>query len=185
MYIRILLLYLQRKIENIANEGGLTSLLFLYLEMNTELVERLVNEALGEDSPLFLISLEFLPESKISIIIDGDEGVPLNECIRVSRAVESELDREEEDFSLEVSTPDITKPLLVFRQFKKNIGRTLSVKTNEGKFEGKLVDVIGEDVVLNWSAREPKPIGKGKITVQKSVTLPFNNIVEAKVKLIF
>ncbi len=47
------------------------------------------------------------------------------------------------------------------------------------------MDVIGEDLVLNWSAREPKPIGKGKITVQKSVTLPFNNIVEAKVKLIF
>jgi len=153
--------------------------------MNKELVEQLVNDALGENSPLFLISLEFLPDSKISIIIDGDQGVPLNECIRISRAVEGELDREEEDFSLEVSTPDITKPLLVFRQFKKNIGRTLSVKTAERKYEGKLVEVVGEDLVLNWSAREPKPIGKGKVTVEKSATLPYKSIVEAKVKLIF
>ena len=153
--------------------------------MNKELVEQLVNEALGENSPLFLISLEFLPESKISVIIDGDEGVPLSECIRVNRAVESKLDREEEDFSLEVSSPDVTNPLVVFRQFKKNIGRILSVKTAEEKIEGKLVEVIGDNIILNWSAREPKPIGKGKVTVQKSATIPYKNIVEAKVKLIF
>lgn len=185
MFIRILLLYLQRKIEVVANEGGLTSLLFLYLKMNKELVEQLVIETLGENSPLFLISLEFLPDNKISIIIDGDEGVSLSECIRISKAVEANLDREEEDFSLEVSTPDITKPLAVFRQFKKNIGRTLSVKTEEGKIEGKLVEVIGEDIVLKWSAREPKPIGKGKVTVEKSATISYSNIVQAKVKLIF
>lgn len=153
--------------------------------MNKELVEQLVTDALGDNSPLFLISLEFLLENKISIIIDGDEGVPLNECIRISRAVESELDREEEDFSLEVSSPDITRPLIVFRQFKKNIGRTLSVRTAEEKIEGKLVEVIGDDIVLNWSAREPKPIGKGKVTVQKSATIPYKSIIEAKVKLIF
>jgi ribosome maturation factor RimP len=153
--------------------------------MNKELVERLLNEALGEDSPLFLISLEFLPESKISVIIDGDQGVPLSECIRVNRAVESQLDREEEDFSLDVSSPDVTNPLVVFRQFKKNIGRILSVKTAEEKIEGKLVEVIGDNIILNWSAREPKPIGKGKVTVQKSATIPYKNIVEAKVKLIF
>ena len=176
---------MHRKNEVIANEGGLVSPPFLYLEMNKELVEQLVNTALGENSPLFLISLEFLADSKISIVIDGDEGVPLNECIRVSKAVESELDREEEDFSLEVSSPDITNPLVIFRQFKKNIGRTLSVKTAEDKIEGKLVEVIGDDIILNWSAREPKPIGKGKVTVQKSATIPYKSIVEAKVKLIF
>ena len=153
--------------------------------MNKELVKQLVEDALEEDSSLFLIDLDFLPNSKISIIIDGDQGVPLNECIRVSRAVEGNLDREEEDFSLEVSSPDITKPLLVFRQYKKNIGRTLSVKTVDDKIEGKLTEVLEEAIVLQWSAREPKPIGKGKVTVQKTATISYNNIVEAKVKLIF
>lgn len=153
--------------------------------MNKELVRKLVEDALAEEASLFLIDLEFLPDNKISVIIDGDEGVPLNECIRVSRAVESELDREEEDFSLEVSSPDITKPLVVFRQYKKNIGRTLSVKTTENKFEGKLAEVLEDTIVLQWSAREPKPIGKGKVTVQKTVSIPYNDIVESKVKLIF
>lgn len=153
--------------------------------MNKELVKQLVEDALKEEESLFLIDLDFLPDSKISIIIDGDEGVPLNECIRVSRAVEAELDREEEDFSLEVSSPDITKPLLVVRQYKKNIGRIVSVKTSDQNFEGKLVEVLEEAIVLQWSAREPKPIGKGKVTVQKTETISYNNIVEAKVKLIF
>lgn len=153
--------------------------------MDKEFVERLVNEAIGEESSLFLISLEFLPNQKISIIIDGDNGVPLNECIRISRAVESELDREAEDFSLEVSSPDITKPLVVFRQFQKNIGKKLMVKTAEEKYEGNLTEIIEESIVLEWSAREPKPIGKGKVTVQKTATIAYKEIQEAKVKLIF
>tara|TARA_B100000809_G_scaffold22902_1_gene20075 strand:+ start:41264 stop:41725 length:462 start_codon:yes stop_codon:yes gene_type:complete len=153
--------------------------------MNKELVRQLVEDALNEESSLFLIDLEFLPDNKISIIIDGDEGVPLNECIRISRAVETDLDREEEDFSLEVSSPDITKPLVVLRQYKKNIGRALSVKTEEGKFEGKLSEVLEEAIVLQWSAREPKPVGKGKVTVEKTATISYSSIVQAKVKLIF
>ena len=68
--------------------------------MNKETCKAVGEDALGKDSSLFLMSLEFLPDSKISYIIDGDQGVPLNECIRVSRAVEGNLDREEEDFSL-------------------------------------------------------------------------------------
>lgn len=87
--------------------------------MNKEHIKQLVEVALSENDSLFLLSLEFLSDGKISIVIDGDNGVPLNECIRVSRAVEGNLDREEEDFSLEVSSPDVAKPLLVLRQYKK------------------------------------------------------------------
>lgn len=153
--------------------------------MNKEQVKQLVEDALSENSSLFLLSLDFLPGGKISVVIDGDAGVPLNECIRISRAVEGNLDREEEDFSLEVSSPDIAKPLQKLRQYKKNIGRTLKVKTAESKTEGKLVEVSEDAIVLQWSAREPKPIGKGKVTVEKTATIPYDKIIEAKVKLIF
>lgn len=153
--------------------------------MNKEQVKQLVEDALSENSSLFLMSLDFLPGGKISVVIDGDAGVPLNECIRISRAVEGSLDREEEDFSLEVSSPDIAKPLQKLRQYKKNIGRTLKVKTAESKTEGKLVEVSEDAIVLQWSAREPKPIGKGKVTVEKTATIPYDKIIEAKVKLIF
>ena len=145
----------------------------------------LVEAALEENPSLFLIDLQLLPNSKILVEVDGDAGVALNECIRISRAVEGNLDREEEDFSLEVSSPDITKPLQVLRQYQKNIGRTLQVKTLETALEGTLVAVLEESIELEWKAREPKPIGKGKRTVEKKERIAFDAIVEAKVKLIF
>ncbi|MDA8728333.1 ribosome assembly cofactor RimP [Flavicella sp.] len=153
--------------------------------MDKESVRRLVEAALEENPSLFLIDLQLLPNSKILVEVDGDAGVALNECIRISRAVEGNLDREEEDFSLEVSSPDITKPLQVLRQYQKNIGRTLQVKTLETALEGTLVAVLEESIELEWKAREPKPIGKGKRTVEKKERIAFDAIVEAKVKLIF
>ena len=153
--------------------------------MDKESVRLLVEAALEENPSLFLIDLQLLPNSKILVEVDGDAGVALNECIRISRAVEGNLDREEEDFSLEVSSPDITKPLQVLRQYQKNIGRTLQVKTLETALEGTLVAVLEEAIELEWKAREPKPIGKGKRTVEKKKRIAFDAIVEAKVKLIF
>ena len=62
--------------------------------------------------PCFLLDLNFGADSSIKVIVDGDSGVPLSECIRISRNVEHNLDRETEDFSLEVTTPNITDPLV-------------------------------------------------------------------------
>lgn len=146
----------------------------------------LVDQALKENSALFLIDLKFLPDNKIYVEVDGDNGIALTECIRISRAVEHNLDREEEDFSLEVTSPDIANPLKVKRQYLKNINRILQVKlTNNSNVEGKLINVNEEDIELEWKVREPKPIGKGKITVVKKAIIPFVDILEAKVKVIF
>lgn len=154
--------------------------------MNKEKVQNLVNEALLENSELFLIDLSFLPDNKIYVEVDGDKGVSLKECIRISRAVEHNLDREEEDFSLEVTSPDVAKPLKVQRQYIKNIGRILQVKTSDNaNYEGTLKEVNKEFIVLEWKTREPKPVGKGKVTVLKTVEISFEDIVEAKVKIIF
>ena len=119
------------------------------------------------------------------MVVDGDQGVSLQEIIRISRNVEHNLDREEEDFSLEVTSPDIAEPLQVNRQYKKNINRILKVKTLENKFEGTLTNVTDKEIELHWKVREPKPIGKGKITVEKTAIIPFKDIQEAKVKIVF
>ncbi len=148
-------------------------------------VIKLVNEAIEENKALFLIDLKFSGDNGILIVVDGDDGVPLNECIRISRHVEHNLDREEEDFSLEVTTPNVTDPLVNVRQYNKNIDRTLKVRTETEKFEGKLTEVNENNITLHWKAREPKPIGKGKITVEKQQTIPLSEIKQAKVKLIF
>lgn len=153
--------------------------------MNQERVKALLEEALIENETLFLIDLQFLANSKIKVIVDGDAGVPLSECVRISRKIEHNLDREEEDFSLEVTTPDIAHPLKVKRQYKKNVSRILKVKTETEEFEGTLAEVTDNEITLRWKTREPKPIGKGKHTVEKEKTLPYEEIKEAKVKIIF
>jgi len=148
-------------------------------------VIKLVKEAVEENNALFLIDLKFSEDNGILVVVDGDDGVPLNECIRISRHVEHNLDREEEDFSLEVTTPNITYPLVNVRQYNKNIDRTLKVRTETEKFEGKLIEVNENNITLHWKAREPKPIGKGKITVEKQQTIPLSEIKQAKVKIVF
>ena len=154
--------------------------------MDKEKIINLLNDALEENSALYLIELKFLPENKIYVEVDGDAGVSLKECIRINRAIEQDLDREEEDFSLEVTTPDIANPLKVKRQYKKNINRTLEVILKDNKkVEGILKNVNEDQIELEWKAREPKPIGKGKVTVVKNETIQFSDILEAKVKIIF
>lgn len=168
---------------------GTKSPLFLYFivrfKMDQTKVIDLVNEALALNESLYLIDLSITENNKIQVTIDGDKGVPLSECIRVSRNVEHNFDREEEDFSLEVSTPDIAHPLKVKRQYIKNINRILKVKTSEEDLEGVLVEADEDKIVLNWKAREPKPIGKGKVTVDKTATISYKDIKEAKVKIVF
>jgi len=149
-------------------------------------IKNLVNNAIEENSSLFLIELNFLPDNKILVVVDGDKGISLKECVRISRAVEHNLDREEEDFSLEVTSPDIAQPLIVKRQYKKNINRTLQVKLiDNSKIEGVLKNADENAIDLEWKVREPKPVGKGKVTVVKNKTIPFKDILEAKVKLLF
>ncbi|WP_442267535.1 ribosome assembly cofactor RimP [Tenacibaculum sp. ZS6-P6] len=153
--------------------------------MNQDKVKELLQEALDENPALFLIDLQFLANNKIKVIVDGDTGLPLNECIRISRNIEHNLDREEEDFSLEVTSPDISHPLKVKRQYNKNLNRTLKVKTEDEEFEGILSEVNKDNIVLKWKTREPKPVGKGKHTVEKVVEVLYKDIKEAKVKIIF
>ncbi|MGK0325457.1 MAG: ribosome maturation factor RimP [Polaribacter sp.] len=153
--------------------------------MDQTAVKDLVDEALALNESLYLIELSISVNNKIQVIVDGDNGVALSECMRISRNINNNLDREEEDFSLEVATPDIAHPLIVKRQYIKNLNRILKVETLEEKFEGTLVEVDEDKIVLNWKAREPKPIGKGKVTVQKAATIEYKDIKEAKVKIVF
>ncbi|NAS32130.1 ribosome assembly cofactor RimP [Flavobacteriaceae bacterium R38] len=149
-------------------------------------VDTLLEEVFEANESLFLIDFTMTPDSKMRIIIDGDEGVTLNDCMKVSRYVEHNLDREEHDFSLEVMSPGATEPIQHQRQYRKNIGRKMEIKTENGEsFEGTLVNVTQEGVKIEWKTREPKPIGKGKVTVIKEKEFLFSDILEARVKVIF
>lgn len=148
-------------------------------------VELLLNKALQENPSLFLVNLTIGADNGIKVVLDGDEGVSLQDCVDVSRAIEHNLDREEEDFSLEVTSAGATSPLTLPRQYNKNIGRKLQVRTTSGELEGTLVEASENSITLEWKAREPKPVGKGKVTVQKKQEIAFSDIQQAKVKLKF
>jgi ribosome maturation factor RimP len=153
--------------------------------MNQTAVKDIVDEALALNDSLYLIELSISVNNKVQVVVDGDNGVSLSECMRISRVINDNFDREVEDFSLEVTTPDIAHPLKVKRQYIKNLNRILKIKTVEEEIEGTLVSVDEETIVLQWKAREPKLVGKGKVTVDKIVTLEYNEIKEAKVKILF
>ena len=99
--------------------------------MFKERVETLLNDALEEDTSLFLIDFSISTDNKIKVVLDGDNGVTVQDCMRISRAIEHNLDREEQDFSLEVASAGAASPMVLPRQYKKIIGRKVEVKTEE------------------------------------------------------
>lgn len=150
-----------------------------------EKVFRLLEEGLQEKPSIFLIDLTITDSYKIIVTLDGDNGVQLQDCIDVSRTLENNLDREEQDFSLEVASVGVGSPLKMVRQYIKNIGRTLIVKLASETIEAELVEVTDNFITLSWQAREPKKIGKGKETVQKIQEIPFSEIKQAVVTVTF
>lgn len=150
-----------------------------------EKVSELLSEGLKDKPSVFLIDLTITDAFKIIVTLDGDNGVSLQDCIDISRAIEHNLDREEQDFSLEVASFSVGSPLRQTRQYKKNIGRTLIVKTATDTIEAELTHATDESITLAWEAREPKKIGKGKETVQKTIELPYSDIKEAIVTVTF
>ena len=154
--------------------------------MFREAVEKLLQDALDQREDLFLIDFEVLSDNTIRVVLDSDNGLLVEDCMFISRAIEHNLDREEQDFSLEVTSAGATSPLVLPRQYKKHIGRNLEVKTNDDqKLEGELTEANDERIVLKWKTREPKPVGKGKVTVTKEVAVIYDNVKQAKVKIKF
>ncbi|AUP78919.1 ribosome assembly cofactor RimP [Flavivirga eckloniae] len=148
-------------------------------------VTDLLEAALIERPDLFLIDFTIQGDNQIKVIIDGDNGVLVEDCMFISRAIEHNLDREEQDFSLEVMSAGATSPLVHKRQYKKNLNRVLKVKMASDELEGTLTEATDNDIKLEWKVREPKPIGKGKVTVKKEANIAYENIVEAKVMIKF
>ena len=148
-------------------------------------VKELLETALTERSDLFIIDFSISSENHIKVIIDGDNGVLVEDCMFISRTIEHNLDREEDDFSLEVMSAGAAAPLEHKRQYKKNLKRTLQVRTGVEEIEGTLTEVTDENITLEWKVREPKPVGKGKVTVKKEANIPYRDIIEAKVMIKF
>lgn len=139
-----------------------------------------------EDSDLFIVDIQINPGNAIEVLVDRDSGLTIDDCKKVSRAIEGSLDREVEDFSLEVSSPGIGKPLLVKRQYFKNVGRNVAIKTMDGqKIEGQLTLANEDNIQVDFREKELVPGKKTKQWVEKQVVLTYAEIKETKITISF
>ncbi|MEG0761429.1 ribosome assembly cofactor RimP [Chryseobacterium sp.] len=149
-------------------------------------IETLLNDFLQTREDLFLIDLKFSASDDITVILDGDQGVTVQDCLDASRAIEFNMDREEHDFSLQVMSAGLSEPLSTPRQFQKNIGREIEVLlTDSSEIEGELVKVDEEKITLVLRYRKPKDVGKGKVDVEEEKEIPYSDIKKALVVLKF
>lgn len=151
-------------------------------------VKELVNDRIEElDNGLFIVDLYISANNQINVLLDKHEGsVSVDDCIRVSRNVEHNLDREDEDFELSVSSAGLDKPFRVFAQYKKNIGREVKVKLKDaGKIEGTLIDATEEQIVVQNSRKEKIEGKKKKEVIVEDHIIPMSNILETKIVISF
>ncbi|MBE0663147.1 MAG: ribosome assembly cofactor RimP [Bacteroidales bacterium] len=137
-------------------------------------IRKLAEEKLGE-SGVFLTDVIVKQGNSIHVFIDGDQGVTIDECVALSRHIESNLNREEEDFNLQVSTAGVDQPLKFARQYIKNIGRKLSIELKNGEaITGKLLAADNEKIQLQTETQ------KGRKTITgDTIELNYTEIVRA------
>jgi ribosome maturation factor RimP len=146
--------------------------------IGTARIQALVEEKI-EGTEMFIVELSVSASNRIVIELDGMSGVSIDDCVKVSRHVESSLDREEEDFELQVSSAGIDKPLRDKRQYIKNIGREVKIRTVGGE-EAKGV-LIGADEAV----RVKLPASKKKKLPEREVDFPWEDIKETKIVISF
>ncbi len=146
---------------------------------------KLLNEHLGTGL-IFVTGIRVNSDNQINVFLDGDNGVTIADCVAASRFLEKNLDSEKNDFSLDVSSHGATTPLIMPRQYTKHIGRDFEIKLlDDTKLIGTLTEFNTNELKLEYTEREDKPLGKGKINVTKQHIIPYNQIKESKIKLKF
>ncbi|MFT6746995.1 MAG: ribosome maturation factor RimP [Glaciecola sp.] len=122
--------------------------------ISEEKVRGLVEEKIAEGDT-FIVDVKVHSNNKIVVLIDAYSGIGIEDCIKVSKYVEGELDKEEEDFEIEVSSAGLEAPFMVAEQYKKAIGKEVKVITEEGKkVEGVLSEISEEGIVLKYEEKQ-------------------------------
>lgn len=156
--------------------------------INKKQIEALIAERIAElDNGLFVVELNISATNVITVELDKHEGsVSVSDCMSVSRNVEHNLDREEQDFEITVSSAGLDKPFRVLAQYEKNIGREVKVKLEDGtKLEGTLVSVDATKIVVENSHKAQIEGKKKKEVVVEQHALPFASIKETKIIISF
>lgn len=139
-------------------------------------IEKLVDEKIA-GTDLFLVEVKVSLGNAISISIDAPNGIGIKQCIEVSKHVEEQFDREEEDFSLEVSSPGIGLPFRVNQQYQKALNRTVEVLFSDGiKQQGKLIQVNETNFTIEFTVKEKPEGAKRPKELTKNKEISFDEV---------
>jgi len=159
---------------------------FLSMQANEiiALVNPILEQLLKEEPSYFCVSVKVKTGNNIKIFLDGDQGLPIEKCTFINkklyRIMEEAAWFPEGDFSLEVSSPGIDEPLVLNRQYVKNVGRKVEVTfLDETIKEGILKTVTDKDILIEWTE------GKGKKALVQALLIPFEQIKTTIVQVQF
>ena len=160
-------------------------------ETQIRLIESMIQAVLEGESSYFLVDVWIKPTNNIKVFLDGDQGITIEKCVQVNRALYKRIEEAglypDGNFSLEVSSPGLDEPLKLIRQYRKNIGRKVEIQLLDGTLkEGRLLDVHDDGLVLEETKAKKMPgrqVDK-KATLVSHVLL-FNNIKTTKIQVVF
>ncbi len=156
--------------------------------ISKEVVIKLAEERIKElDSGCYLVDVKIDAANRICVEADNEtRGISVQECVSISRNIEHNLDREEEDFSLEVSSPGLTEGFKVWRQYKKNIGRQVKVKPHDGsELKGTLEAADEDGFQLKTETKQKIEGRKKKEKVIKEYQFKYDQVKETKIIIAF
>ena len=153
--------------------------------IDKNVVARIVNEWL-EDKDYFLVDLTISPDDKILVEIDHADGVWIDDCVELSRYIESKLDRDEEDYELEVGSAGIGQPFKVLRQYQVHVGNDVEVMDNNGKkWVGTLADANEDNFTITREVKVRLEGAKRPKLVEQNVTFAYDEIKYTKYLISF
>jgi ribosome maturation factor RimP len=150
------------------------------MEITKENILKLTEERIASFDG-FVVDLVVANGNKFTLELDTPKGISIGELEDVNRFLNKELDNETNEFELTVSSPGMERPFKVYKQYLKNLGRQIKVKTKDGKVtEGALANVNEKGITLNYKVKEAPEGKKKKEWVEKTAELLFENIAETK-----
>lgn len=153
--------------------------------IDKNVVTRIVEEWL-EGKDYFLVDVTVTPDDKIVVEIDHAEGVWIDDCVDLSRYIESKLNREEEDYELEVGSAGIGQPFKVLQQYIIHIGKEVEVLSKDGKKRtGVLTDANEENFTITVQVKVKPEGAKRPKLVEQNVTFVYDEIKYTKYLISF
>ena len=148
--------------------------------IDKSIVKKLVDEWL-EGKEYFLCDLSISADARIVVEIDHEEGVWIEDCVELSKFIEAGLDREQEDFELEVGSAGIGQPFKVLRQYEIHLGEQVEVLTREGKkFVGELSNVTPEEFTVTVTQKVKKEGQKRPVMEEVDYTFRYMDVKYTK-----